>query len=196
MRVVVFFLLPLAAWAQGSIPVILGRPVALFPAAADAAGQKVAFGAAVSPDGATSPTADVYVVSSDGSGLRRLTRFSADLISPQGANAVVISADGSRIAYTALAAARNEEVHVVDPLTGADKAVAVDKEGCIQPLCANCFFYCVNTPHLAPDGSKVLYSVRRQQPFFLVNADGRGLTRLPIFSGTLAPAPQRVVSSN
>src|SRR5712692_9738450 len=98
MLLVIFLLLPLAAWAQGSIPVILGRPVALFPPATDAAGQRVAFAAAVSPDGATSPTADVYIVSADGGGLRRLTRLPADQTAPQGANAVAISSDGSRIA--------------------------------------------------------------------------------------------------
>src|SRR5262249_9891522 len=132
----------------------------------------------------------------DGSGLRRLTRLPVDQVAPQGANAVAISSDGARVAYTSLAVGRNEEVHVLDPATGADRTVAMDKEGCIQPLCVNCFFYCVNSPHLAPDGSKVFYSVRRQQPFFAVNADGTGLTRLPIFSGVLAAAPQRVISRN
>jgi uncharacterized protein (TIGR03437 family) len=52
----------------------------------------------------------------------------------------------------------------------------------------------VNSPHVSPDGSKVLYTVSRQDPFRVVNADGTGLTRLPVYSGTLAPSPQRVIS--
>ena len=33
-------------------------------------------------------------------------------------------------------------------------------------------------------------------PFRLVNADGSGLVQLPVFSGSLAPGPQRVISTN
>ncbi len=62
--------------------------------------------------------------------------------------------------------------------------------------CLNCFFACLDSPHISPDGSKVLYLARRQQPFYLVNADGSGQLRLPVFSGALAPAPQRVISDN
>ncbi|MBI3694378.1 MAG: hypothetical protein HY238_06020 [Acidobacteria bacterium] len=190
------WLWPAVLAAQSAIPVFIGRPITLLPAAVDGAGQKVAFGAAITPDGATLAITDIYLTAQDGAGLRRLTRLAGDPRPPQGASAVAISADGSRVALTALLGPSIEEVHVVDVATGADRTVAVDKEGCIQPLCANCFFHCVNTPHLTADGAKVLYSVRRQQPFFLVNADGTGLTRLPVFSGGLAPGPQRVISKN
>lgn len=182
--------------AQSSIPVFIGRPIVLLPPALDGSGQRVVFGAAVTPEGATFSTTDLYAVASDGSGLRRLTRLGGESRPPQGASAVSVSTDGSRAVFTALLSSHGEEVHVVDVATGADRTVAVDREGCVQPLCPNCFFHCVNTPHLSPDGGKVLYSVRRQQPFYVVNADGSGLTRLPVFSGLLAPAPQRVISRN
>ncbi len=37
--------------------------------------------------------------------------------------------------------------------------------------------------------------MRRSQPFYTVNADGTGLTQLPVYSGSLAPSPQRVISA-
>src|SRR5262249_18315515 len=46
------------------------------------------------------------------------------------------------------------------------------------------------------DGARVLYSVRRNQPFHVVNADGTGAAALPVFSGTLAAAAQRVISTS
>jgi len=74
----------------------------------------------------------------------------------------------------------------------------IDKEGCIQilALCINCLSYCLNTPHLTPDGSRIIYSVRRDQPFRMVNADGSGAAQLPVFTGSLAPAAQRVIAAN
>ena len=89
----------------------------------------------------------------DGSNLKRLTNFGNQ--SNTGANAVALSPDGSRLAYTMLVAGNGEQVHVIDVSSGADRTVVKDNEGCIQPLaiCPACFFYCVNTPHLTADGS-------------------------------------------
>src|SRR5207249_4906549 len=71
-----------------------------------------------------------------------------------------------------------------------------DTGGCIQPLCINCLRACIGSVHLTPDGGKVLYFVARQQPFYTVGSDGSGPARLPIYSGSLAPSPQRVISRN
>ncbi len=188
-----FLLWPAFLAAQASFPVILGRPVVMLPPAVDGSGRRVALPTAIDATGTTFDATDLYVVGADGTGLRRLTRLGSDGVLPQGVNAVSLSLDGSRAAFTSLGRA-GEEVHLVDVASGADRVLTVDREGCIQPLCPNCFFYCVNTPHLSPDGAKVLYSVRRQDPFRVVNADGSGPTRLPVYSGVLAPAPQRVIS--
>lgn len=111
---------------------------------------------------------------------------------------VSLTPDGARSAFAVFdtAGLTGEEVHVIEVASGSDRVVAADKQGCIQPMvaCVNCFFTCVNTPHISPDGSRVLYSVRRQNPFYVVNSDGTGLAQLPIYSGALAPGPQRVIS--
>lgn len=188
-------LCPAAIWAQNeSSPVILGRSINLLAPAVGGARNTVVFGSAITPEGATLPTVDLYAAGADGSNLRRLTRLAS-----QGATAASISADGSRAAFTALSSGstgQGEEVHVVDMASATDRTVAVDTQGCIQPLCVGCFFTCLNTPHVSPNGAAVLYSVRRQQPFYTVRADGSGLTRLPVYSGSLAPGPQRVISRN
>jgi uncharacterized protein (TIGR03437 family) len=185
-----FVLLASGRLLAQSIPIALGTTT-ITPPAIDASGQRVAFASSI-PSG----SADVYVAAFDGSNLKRLTNFGNQ--SNTGANAVALSPDGSRLAYTMLVPGNGEQVHVIDVSSGADRTVVKDNEGCIQPLaiCPACFFYCVNTPHLTADGSKILYSVRRQQPFRLVNADGSGLVQLPVFSGSLAPGPQRVISTN
>ncbi len=193
----VFLLWPALLAAQSTSPVFLGRTIPFLPPALDASGRTVVLASAVDASGTTSDTTDLYAAAADGSGLRRLTKLAGISFPPQGVNAVSVTPDGARAAFTASlsAAGRStEEVHLIDVAAGADRTLAVDTEGCIQPLCANCFFYCVNSPHVSPDGSKVLYAVRRQDPFRVVNADGTGLTRLPVYSGALAPSPQRVIS--
>ncbi len=199
---IALLLWPALLAAQESIPFILGRSPALLAPTVDGLGRTVVFGATITLDGATLDTMDLYVAGADGSGLRRLTRLAGGLRPPQGAMAVSLAANASRAAFTALVSSRGrtgEEVHLVDVATGADRTVAVDTEGCIQPLgldCPICFFTCVNTPHVSLDGGRVLYSVRRQNPFYVVNADGTGLVRLPVYTGVLAPGPQRVISRN
>ncbi len=195
----------LAAQGDTAIPLFLGQQALLLPPTVDGGGRSVVFGSTVTPDGQILGTMDLYVASVDGSGLRRLTRLAGDNLPPQGATAVSQAANATRAAFAALIPARlrfggfGEQVHVVDVATAADRVVATDTEGCIQPLvlaCPNCFFPCLNTPHISNDGAKVLYAARRPQPFFVVNADGSGLIRLPVYSGGLAPAPQRVISRN
>ena len=191
---------PLALRAQNGIglPLILGRSPALLAPAVDGSGRMVVFGSTVSPEGARLPVMDLYAATVQGTGLRRLTELPSGRQPPQGATAVSISPDGARATFTALLPS-GEQLHVVEMATGTDRIVVVDTEGCIQPLqvgCLNCFFACLDSPHISPDGSKVLYLARRQQPFYLVNADGSGQLRLPVFSGALAPAPQRVISDN
>ena len=190
---------PIVLAAQSTGPSFLGRPITMLPPAVDGSGQKVVFGSALTPEGAAFAVTDVYAVMTDGAGLRRLTRITGPAFPPLGATDLSLIADGSRAAYTALLPTPSrfsEEVRVLDLSSGADRTVAVDKEGCIQPLCPNCFLTCVNTPHLTPDGSGVLYSAPRQQPFYVANVDGTGVTRLPTYSGGLARGPQRVISSN
>jgi uncharacterized protein (TIGR03437 family) len=202
-----FLLFPLLLQAQGSaMPVFIGRSAGLLAPAVDGTGRTTVFGSSVKPDGTVAAVTDVYSVATDGSALRQLTRLAAtSQYPPQGANSVTLAANAARAAYTVLvadSAGQTEQVRALDTASGSERTVAVDKEGCIQPLradaalCPNCFFYCVSTPHLTSDGGKVLYSARRQQPFYTVNSDGSGPARLPVYSGALAPAPQRVISGN
>ncbi len=196
-----------------NMPVFLGQTVTMLPPTVDGHGQTIVFGSAIIPDGTNLGTMNLYAVAADGSGLRQLSHLTGiPLGQPKGANAVSFSANGARAAYTALGPTTQpqpvpvtgpagEEVHLVDVATGADRTVAVDTGGCIQPLapaifCISCFFTCVNAPHITDDSAKVLYSVSRSQPFYIVNADGTGLTHLPVYNGALAPAPQRVISQS
>lgn len=193
-------LLPLALRAQDTaMPVLVGQTFTLTAPAVNAAGHWVVFGAGLTPDGALSSIANLYIAATDGAGLRRLTQYGPDAVAPLGVHNVSFTPDASRAAFVALLGAGigREQVHVIDIASGADRVVAIDTQGCIQPmasLCVNCFFTCVNTPHIAPDGGRILYSVRRQNPFWVVNSDGTGLTQLPIYSGSVAPGPQRVIS--
>jgi len=156
-------LCPAAIWAQSeSFPVILGRSINLLAPAVGGAGATVVFGSAITPDGATLPTVDLYAAGADGSNLRRLTRLAG-----QGATAASVSADGSRAAFTALSSGssgQSEEVHVVDMASATDRTVVVDTQGCIQPLCVGCVFTCVNTPHISPDGATGVYQVNATVP--------------------------------
>ncbi len=136
----------------------------------------------MSPDGTVGGTNDLYV------GSTKLV---------DNVTAVGLTSDGSRAIYTNMVT-DGEGVATVDTSTHAVKQVSVDKDGCVRPeaVCPLCFYACVVTPHATVDGSKILYAVRRNQPFYVVNADGTGLVHLATYSGTLAPAPQRVIRAN
>ncbi len=176
---VALLFLALPAFSQTDGPVF--TVINFIPPALDATGHTIAFGSTVSPDGTIGSNNDLYV------GIKKLV---------ENVTSVGLTSDGSRALFTDVVGA-GERVAAVDTSTGAVQPLSVDTEGCIRPavVCPACFFACVVTPHATVDGSKVLYAVRRNQPFYVVNADGTGLFHLPVYSGTLAPAPQRVISS-
>lgn len=192
----VLFLWPLAAWSQtgGPLPRTAGPARVFRPPATG--GANVVFGATLDPQGVVRPALDLYTAAIDGSDARRLVRFPGQYEPTlSGATSVTLSPDGARAAFAVLPGTwKGEEVHVIDVASAADRTVAVYTESCPPPPCIECFLPCVASPHLNADGSLVLYSVRNQNPFFTVRADGSGLTRLPVFSGLLAPGPQRVMS--
>ncbi|HUJ19885.1 MAG TPA: hypothetical protein VLX58_00130, partial [Bryobacteraceae bacterium] len=160
--------------------------------------QTVAFGSMVGPDGTPENAVDAYLFTAGGS-LRRLTSYSGRTVTA-GVMTLSLSPDGAKLAYTFMLSAGGgtEEVHLIDLATGADRTLATDTQGCVQPeiICPgiNCFFPCVHNPRVASNGS-VVYAVSRQQPFYVISPDGSAVN-LPVYSGWLAPAPQRFVSSD
>lgn len=158
--------------------------IKFLPPAVDASGRDIAFGSSVTADGVVENTIDLY------------TGTTKTL---PNATSVGLSSDGTRVVFTEFNAS-NENLGNINILNGAVQRFTVDTKSCILPLsaalCFGCYFQCVNTPHITPDGRRVLYSVRQDHPFFVTNLDGSGVTQLPIYSGTLAPSPQRVISSN
>src|SRR5258708_4260376 len=173
-------LIPPAVLGQ-QLPIFFGPVISFFPPAVNANGSIIVFGSTVTPQGSPQQTNDLYLGA---------TKLVANITS------VGLVSDGSRAVFTNIEPNAGEAVGIVDIPVGTTRRLTVDTKGCIQPLvvCPACFFSCVVTPHATPDGSKVLYAVRRSQPFYTVNADGTGVTQLPIYSGNLAPSPQRVIS--
>jgi uncharacterized protein (TIGR03437 family) len=192
-------LLLLVAAAAQTIPIRTGDPIRLIPPAVSADGSTVVFAAATAPDGTPQTATNLYVASGVrfGAGIRQLTKYGGDTLF-LGVSNVTYPGTGNLAGFTALPTGPGgaEEVHIVDVNTGSDRLLVTDKEGCIQPLiaCVNCFRACVGPVHMAADGTKVVYAVARQQPFATVNADGTGWKQLPVYSGTLAPSPQRAIS--
>jgi uncharacterized protein (TIGR03437 family) len=174
-------LVSLAAFGQQS-PVFLGPAINFFPPALNSNGSVVIFGSTVAPQGSVQTTNDLYA------GTRNLVTS----ISSAG-----IFTDGSRAFFTSVEA-KGESVGMVDIASGTTRRLNIDTQGCIQPLvaCPACFFSCVVTPHATPDGTRILYAARRSQPFYTVTTDGGVVTQLPVYSGTLAPSPQRAISTN
>ena len=150
----------------------------------------------MAPDETPQKATNLYVFSQGptSAAVRRLTNMSGDA-TWQGVNSVSYSA--GLVGYTAAVnwPGGTEEVHLIDITSAADRTLATDKQGCVQPMCASCARPCVGPVHVTADGSKVLYAVARDHPFFVVNADGGGLKNLPVYQGGLAPAPKRVIGA-
>jgi uncharacterized protein (TIGR03437 family) len=174
-------LISLAALGQ-QLPIFFGPVISFFPPAVNANGNIVVFGSTVTPQGTPQQTNDLYL-----GGTKLVTNITS----------VGLVSDGSRAIFTNIEPNGGEAVGIVDIPAGTTSRLTVDTKSCIRPLvvCPACFFSCVVTPHATLDGSKILYAVRRSQPFYTVNADGTNLTQLPVFSGSLAPSPQRVIGS-
>lgn len=175
-------LISLAAFGQQELPIFLGPVISFYPPALNFTGSVLVFGSTVTPQGGLQTTNDLYV------GARKLVTniTSAGIIS-----------GGSRAFFTAIEP-KGESIGIVDIASGTTSRLNLDSKGCIQPLvvCPACFFSCVVTPHATVDGSRILYAVRRTQPFYTVSTDGTMVTQLPVYSGSLAPSPQRVISAN
>ncbi|MDE3166136.1 MAG: hypothetical protein KGN36_10040, partial [Acidobacteriota bacterium] len=189
-------LLAAPAVAQTALPVLLRPGGYVVQPAVSSGGQTVALASDVAPDGsAINPGADAYLyVQGAAPALRKLTAVSGGA----SVTAVSLSPDGARTAYTLFSLATPaEEVHLVSGSPSVDTTVAVEKLSCIKPLaiCPNCIFACLDAPHVAPDGKSVLYSARRSQPFYVAAADGSSVTNLKVYSGSLAPAPVRVIAN-
>ena len=199
MRQIVFLLLISSAACGQSSPIRLGDVINLISPATNANGNAIAFAAAVAPDNTPQKGTNLYLFTQGPltTSVRQLTNYAGDS-NLTGITGLACSSAGDSLAYTALAANPGgpEEVHLVNTGTGTDRLLVSDKQGCIQPLCVGCFHACVGPVHLYLGGIRVLYAVARQQPFFVVNADGTGLTQLPIYQGALAPSAQRVISNS
>ena len=167
----------------------------------DASGHTVLWGSSIDPRGAVNATVDLYTAAADGSALRRLTDYgAANPTGPQGITEVSLSKAGTQAAVVDILPANGAgpgQIHLIDTATGSDRAIGIDTQGCVLPLGPSIgFFSCIHAPHFTRDGKRILFSVNRNQPFMIVNSDGTGLTRLPVYTGAVAPGPQRVISSN
>ena len=192
-------LLIVSGLASGQNPLIrlINDPINLISPTVDASAQNVFFAAATTPDSTQNQGTNLYLSTEGplGSSVRPLTNYAGGS-SLSGVSSVACSSDGGAAAFSAMPTGPGgqEEVHLIDVSSGADRTLAIDQQGCVQPLCANCFLSCIGSVHLNADASKVLYQVARQPPFSVVNSDGTGLTQLPVYTGSLAPSPQRVIS--
>ncbi|HEV2690744.1 MAG TPA: hypothetical protein VGV35_19445 [Bryobacteraceae bacterium] len=196
-QTILFLFIAFIAGAQ-DIPIRLGDLINLIPPATNVDGRAIPFAAAVAPDGTAQKGTNLYLYMPGplGASTRPLTNYTG-AINLTGVTSLTYANTPGLIAFTALPSGPGgpEEVHLIDSAGLLDRTLVTDKQGCIQPLCPNCFLACVGPVHLNADASKVLYSVARQQPFYVVNANGSGLTQLPVFQGSLAPSPQRVISN-
>src|SRR5687768_9432445 len=173
--ILLLVILSFAVRAQTSALFRLGDAINLIAPATNQDGNVIAFAAAVAPDGTARKGTDLYLF--DRNTIRRLTNYAGES-NITGVTSVTYAAGFA--GYTAIPSspAGIEEVHLIDASGAVDRTVATDKEGCIQPLCVNCFRACVGPVHLNADASKVLFAVARQNPFWVVNADGSGRKQL------------------
>ena len=187
---------PILLNAQTARVEILGTQGGIVRPAGDATLSNIVFGSGVTPDGKLRYTKDVWTVQPGSGAVRQLTNFVNSASSP-GATAVSIAPDSSTAAYLAIldnAGKQSQEVHVVDLVSGSDRLIATDTQGCIQPLCANCILPCLHDLHYSLDGKKLIWMSSQANPFFVANVDGSGVIRLPVAAGQLADSPNVVTA--
>lgn len=88
-------------------------------------------------------------------------------------------------------------IAVAATATGAVTLFPADVEGCTlgnSRLPIDPFFSCVTDVHLVTDGSAVVYSVVRPQPFAVLNSATGASMRLPLYWSNSTASPQRAVT--
>lgn len=154
--------------------------------AGDRTFANVLVASAVTPEGRVTYTTDIYLVK-PGSTSRRLTTFDPTNYAP-GATGVAISPDGTRSVYLALlnsGGTLSEELHSLDPVTGADRLLALNTVACArQP--------CWSNPHFSQDGTRVVWNTAGT--ISVVNYDGSGIRQLA--AGSISEAPNVTTTDN
>ena len=183
----------LAAPALPQELIALVPPSPLSPPAVDSWGHAIAFVAQVAADGTPLPMPDIWLWNSASNSARRLTNYAVGT-NPSAVTDVTLSSDGATIACVVSTSGQGEQIHVIDTAAATDTLLTTDTKGCVIPdaICVGCSYSCVHDPHFTPDG-RVLYAASRSQPFYTVSPAGT-VVQLPIYSGQLARAAQRVVS--
>jgi uncharacterized protein (TIGR03437 family) len=180
---------------QTLLPVPIGPIPTLSQPAVDSRGASALVSSSVSPDGQINSGSDLYLLSTDGTTVRKLTN-----LTNSAASWIDLSPDASKAVYNVSTALtlNAEEIHVLDIGSGAEQKITVDTSRCILPLaiCYGCVFSCVRSVRFSPDATKVVFSESQPQPLWTANADGSGMTHLPMSGAGLAASPQRVVSRN
>lgn len=169
MKSLLFLLLPCILSAQG-----------ILQPAGDSTLTNILVGSAVTLQGQVNYTKDIYLAKSDGSAPVRLTNFDPTNTTP-GATWVAISPDGTRGAYLAVlnsGGVRSEEVHALDPVTGADRRIAVNMTSCGQQPC-------LYELSFSQDGSKLVWENSGQ--IFVADYDGSAVQQL--VTGDLSATP-------
>jgi uncharacterized protein (TIGR03437 family) len=180
---------------QTLLPVPIGPIPTLSQPAVDNRGISALISTSVSPEGQINSGSDLYLLSTDGAAVRKLTN-----LTNSAASWIDLSPDGSKAVYNVSTATtlNSEEIHVLDIGSGAEQKITVDTSRCILPLaiCYGCVFSCVRSVRFSPDATKVVFSESQSQPLWTANADGSGMVHLPMSGAGLASSPQRVVSRN
>ncbi|MGA2136661.1 MAG: hypothetical protein ABSH50_30595 [Bryobacteraceae bacterium] len=185
-----------------SLPLLpqISIPIAPAPAigmpAIDHDGNIILLGSAFYPDGNSAASTDLWLWSTSGqtAGLTNLTSLGS-AASITAITSYALSADGSEVAYILSGSGGiTGQIHTISVASGADSLLTTNTEGCPQPLviCAGCYFPCVHDVHLAADG-RVLYLVSGSPLFNLVDPSGN-VTSLPVYTGSVALGPRRVIS--
>jgi hypothetical protein len=164
MKSLLFILLPGILSAQSNLQ-----------AAGDSTLTNILVGSGVTLQGQVNYTKDIYLAKSDGSAPVRLTTFDPTNSVP-GATWVAISPDGMRGAYLALlksGGALSEEVHSLDPVTGADRLIAVNTTACSQAPCLRALSF-------SQDGTRLIWNTPTQ--VVVANYDWSAMQQLPAAS--------------
>ncbi len=194
-RVALLILSSLLTLSAQNFGIVAVDPVSLTNIAVNSDASQVFFGARRMPDGTAENGINLYRADVAAGTVTKLTNYSPDSVF-QGVTRIAYPGTGTQLAYSFgnIQTPAEEEIHILDTSTGADRVVYTYQSECTIPANLQTWNPCIYALHMAKDGT-ILFTSFVSKRLTTVKPDGTSKD-LGVSNVLLSTSGSRVISDN